>query len=329
MIRRHVDLEMVRNRIRRKGYTSAEFFRDLLLLCNNALVFYPKSSPESIAAVHLRDLINKEIAATLRKNRQASSQSATEPTPPPAAAAPPAERPPPPLPPPLPPKPKSDPDGASEKSATLPPLVACRKRSSFLGKPAKVAKKAERVDKEVKKERVEKKKLKTEDESEDDDEKEDVEEKEKEEEIVDMKSTKQRTAISRGLRTNKARGSGGSRGGGDALVKNPKPEPAEQEAKSGGGSTAKKRSAADFLSRMKSSSPSSNGKTVDSLKGSSSTRRGGGDQQEKKKVKESAAAAGKRSVGRPPKRGVAMPAPPAKRTREITPPPLPKKRGRK
>ncbi|XP_038983916.1 uncharacterized protein LOC103718426 isoform X2 [Phoenix dactylifera] len=130
MIRRHVDLEMVRGKLegrgRREAYRSAEFFRDLLLLCYNAIVFYPKSSPESIAAVHLRGLVTKEMAGTIRK--PARRPNAEEPIPPAQPFSPPAVS-----------KLKSDPDRASkalEKQTSLVPLTACRKRSSLSGKAA-------------------------------------------------------------------------------------------------------------------------------------------------------------------------------------------------
>lgn len=61
-IRRHVDLAMVRSRLEEGSYTgSVEFFRDLLLVFNNALVYYPKKSTEFAAAYGLRDLANKEM----------------------------------------------------------------------------------------------------------------------------------------------------------------------------------------------------------------------------------------------------------------------------
>ncbi|KAM0942915.1 putative transcription factor MYB-related family [Dioscorea sansibarensis] len=111
LIRCHVDLEMISEKIERLGaaYTRTEFFRDLLLLCNNAIVFYLFNSKESISAVHLRDQISKEMAATHQ-------------------------------PPPQPPLPvvkiKVDPHLGSllEKSESAIPLIACRKRSSITSK---------------------------------------------------------------------------------------------------------------------------------------------------------------------------------------------------
>ena len=62
MIRQHMDLEMIRARITRKSITSpAELHRDLLLLANNALVFYSKCTREYKCALMLRDLATKKL----------------------------------------------------------------------------------------------------------------------------------------------------------------------------------------------------------------------------------------------------------------------------
>lgn len=63
MIRKHMDLGMIRARLEEGSYSgSLEFFRDLLLVFNNALIFYPKSSHEQGAAWVLRQLANDEMA---------------------------------------------------------------------------------------------------------------------------------------------------------------------------------------------------------------------------------------------------------------------------
>lgn len=62
MIRQHMDLEMIRARITRRSITSpAELHRDLLLLANNALVFYSKCTREYKCALMLRDLATKKL----------------------------------------------------------------------------------------------------------------------------------------------------------------------------------------------------------------------------------------------------------------------------
>lgn len=63
MIRRHVDLQTVRSRISDGSISSArELFRDLLLLSNNALVFFPKDSPEHKSAIVLRELVAERLS---------------------------------------------------------------------------------------------------------------------------------------------------------------------------------------------------------------------------------------------------------------------------
>ncbi|KAJ7968489.1 Bromodomain containing protein [Quillaja saponaria] len=62
MIRRHMDFDTIRSRIGSQIIKSAiELFRDLLLLANNALVFYSKSTREYKAALLLRDLVTKKL----------------------------------------------------------------------------------------------------------------------------------------------------------------------------------------------------------------------------------------------------------------------------
>lgn len=63
MIRRHMDLGTIRAKLEEGSYSgSLEFFRDLLLVFNNALIFYPKTSQEHGAAWVLRQLANNEMA---------------------------------------------------------------------------------------------------------------------------------------------------------------------------------------------------------------------------------------------------------------------------
>ncbi|KAJ1702539.1 hypothetical protein LUZ63_002318 [Rhynchospora breviuscula] len=84
LIRRHVDLEMIRTKLdissSSDSYTSAtEFYRDLFLLCANALVFFPKSSEEHSAALHIYSLVTKQINSTnLLKPHGSSSSSRKE-----------------------------------------------------------------------------------------------------------------------------------------------------------------------------------------------------------------------------------------------------------
>ncbi|CAN6211115.1 unnamed protein product [Urochloa humidicola] len=124
-IRRHVDLETVRRRRdasagSRPGdddhYPAHELYRDLLLLCTNAVVFFPRSAPEHAAAAEARALVTGHAAAAPR-----------EPKPERAAA----------------PAPLAGADivgSLIEKQAK--PLIVCRKRSS-IAKAAAAARKEE------------------------------------------------------------------------------------------------------------------------------------------------------------------------------------------
>lgn len=59
MVQQHVDLETIQSKLHKDAYSSCalSFYRDLLLLFNNAVVFFPKSSLESLTAHQLRRLV--------------------------------------------------------------------------------------------------------------------------------------------------------------------------------------------------------------------------------------------------------------------------------
>ncbi|XP_057537517.1 uncharacterized protein LOC130815162 isoform X2 [Amaranthus tricolor] len=62
IIRQHLDLDTIESRIANKCITSTvQLLRDLLLLANNALVFYSKSTREYKCALILRDLVTKIV----------------------------------------------------------------------------------------------------------------------------------------------------------------------------------------------------------------------------------------------------------------------------
>ncbi|XP_014518118.1 uncharacterized protein LOC106775500 isoform X2 [Vigna radiata var. radiata] len=62
MIRQHMDFDSIRSRISNQTIRSCvELFRDLLLLTNNALVFYSKNTREYKFALLLRDVVTKKI----------------------------------------------------------------------------------------------------------------------------------------------------------------------------------------------------------------------------------------------------------------------------
>ncbi|KAK8974155.1 hypothetical protein V6N11_064641 [Hibiscus sabdariffa] len=62
MILRHMDFDTIRSRIAGNLITSVrELFRDMLLLANNALVFYSKSTREHKSAQHLRHIVTETL----------------------------------------------------------------------------------------------------------------------------------------------------------------------------------------------------------------------------------------------------------------------------
>ncbi|MFS8002201.1 putative transcription factor MYB-related family [Helianthus anomalus] len=113
LIKQHIDHNTLQTRLKQGYYSDGnhKFFRDLLLLVNNTRIFFPKQSPESIAAVDLRQLILKELIKITNKKQKASSNM------PPNRAADP-------------------PDSLLLKPKLAGPIVVCRKRSSITAKAA-------------------------------------------------------------------------------------------------------------------------------------------------------------------------------------------------
>ncbi|XP_050210904.1 uncharacterized protein LOC126661150 [Mercurialis annua] len=116
-IRQHLDLETIQTRLEQGSYSCSNllFFRDLLLLFNNAIVFFSQSSNEWSAAYELRSIVSNEI----KKETHKSELTATPQD--------------------IPPQPKielerSDSLLAKHKVSAL--IVVCRKRSSLSAKPS-------------------------------------------------------------------------------------------------------------------------------------------------------------------------------------------------
>ena len=67
MIRQHMDFDTIRSRISSQTIRSRiELFRDMLLLTNNALVFYSKNTREYKAAQLLRDIVTRKMRVDLK-----------------------------------------------------------------------------------------------------------------------------------------------------------------------------------------------------------------------------------------------------------------------
>lgn len=64
-IRQHMDLQIIQSKLEQAVYSNFEiaFFRDLLLMFNNAIVYYPKETLQHSAALELRDIVRREMNA--------------------------------------------------------------------------------------------------------------------------------------------------------------------------------------------------------------------------------------------------------------------------
>ncbi|XP_062087316.1 uncharacterized protein LOC133794132 [Humulus lupulus] len=84
MIRKHMDFDTLRSRITSHSVVSVEeLFRDLLLLANNALVFYSKNTREHKSALLLRDLATKTLHQHFNDSVITTQSSPPPPPPPP------------------------------------------------------------------------------------------------------------------------------------------------------------------------------------------------------------------------------------------------------
>ncbi|XP_047941270.1 nucleolar protein dao-5-like [Salvia hispanica] len=342
LIHQHMDLETIETRLKEGFYTRSrtKFYRDLLLLVNNALVFFSKNSSEATAALEIRRLISKEFSPKHAKSdsssgKQASLQSLSMPK-------------------------KDDAEASPSPSLMLKQrlsgsLIVCRKRSSITKATATASSSGTDKKKELVQSPAEDKDAKQ----------------QRSGDAEEPKITKKRTR-DRFPAASSANSKKNGKSQANANVSKTSPAETVKQGKGGGSSSSqaeakgdakktqstsdsKKRGAAGFLSRMKQGSPSSNnGVLLDALKNTpltsesatgkksetakrgekkepAATRRGAETRQTKEK-----SSPGKRNVGRPPKRAAAA-APPAagKRSRDRGDPEpaaaskQPKKRARK
>lgn len=77
LVRQHMDLQTIKSQHEKGVYRDCmeKFFRDLLLIFNNAITFFPKSTPESVAAVKLRAIVLKEMAKKIKKRRSKADRA--------------------------------------------------------------------------------------------------------------------------------------------------------------------------------------------------------------------------------------------------------------
>lgn len=344
IVRQHVDLRIVQTRIDDGSYSSCinKFYLDLLLIFNNAIVYFPKSSAESMAAHELRILVLKEMRKKPIDRKKSDSSLKSEPAP-------------------LCPKPeleRSDSLLAKQKSAA--PIVVCRKRSSISsGKPSSSSKAGEK-EALAKPLVIPKPPVKTSSNEEEGS----MKIKMKEKPVTGVRSMRrsgnisrsnsttnvgpsknQMTSSSSNLGNSTSKGSDGH-GHGHGHAAPAKVEKRKAEVTP----VVKKRGAADFLKRIKKNSPGK-GTVAETLKNAGSAEDGGSGggsrkDQVKKKVEErkdgmtarqkSGSSGGggkqvkedispsKRGVGRPPKKGKEVV--PGKRGRETVEPEAASKR---
>ncbi|KAL1554598.1 hypothetical protein AAHA92_15143 [Salvia divinorum] len=339
LIHQHMDLETIETRLKEGFYTRSQtkFYRDLLLLVNNALVFFAKNSSEATAALEIRRLISKEFSHKHAKSdsssgKQVSLQSLSMPR-------------------------KEDAEASPSPSLMLKQrlsgsLIVCRKRSSITKATATASSSGTDKKKELVPLPAKEKDSKQ----------------QRSGDAEEPKITKKRTR-DRFPAASTANSKKNGKSQANANVSKTSPAETVKQGKGGGSSSSqaeakksqstsdsKKRGAASFLSRIKQGSSSNNGVLLDALKNTPltsesattgkkseaakrgekeplATRRGAETRQTKEK-----SSPGKRNVGRPPKRAAAAAAaPPAagKRGRDRGDPEpaaaskQPKKRARK
>ncbi|KAE8700928.1 Detected protein of unknown function [Hibiscus syriacus] len=333
LIRQHLDLETIRTRLEEGWYSGckSKFFRDLLLLLSNAIVFFGKQSSEFATAVELRQLVSKEIAAqipssSLLPKEQSSKLPESQIT--------------------LKPEPEIS-LSLTMKTKLSVPLIACRKRSSIAAKSSTSSSGQEKKRQPTSSLMNEKPAL-------------DWKQRDKstEETLATKKRTRERSTSGarKANKASKARNNmnmnknsdsntaaaaaTSSKGVSSNENSESKGESKGEKEKTNTNASSKKRSAANFLNRMRNI-----GALTETLKGVISSENGRGDASEQKKNignkgdqqkdRSSTARTGsggkrrkekgspvKRSTGRPPKK-VVTPSPaggqsgPGKRGREV------------
>ncbi|KAK7243515.1 hypothetical protein RIF29_38314 [Crotalaria pallida] len=333
IIKQHVDLETIQLKLQKGHYSSrtSEFFCDLYLLFNNAIVFFPKDSRESRAAEQLRCLVSAES----KNQGQAQSDPITQKT---DSQSP------------NPPQAKVDSLLSKQKASA--PIVVCRKRSSMLGKPSS-ATFGQKGDQPIINDKKEKPTSDTKpplkpSASETDEEEEEEPPKAREKPVTGARSLRRSNKNLNSNSSNKKLPSNSFSKVGSSANKPaeaPKPEKSKEEKNKAEGGTEKKRTvaAAKFLKRMKGNTPV---EVQRSGGGSSSSSKGGGGGKEQKKIVNSgkgdkgkertskhnngggsgsgdkrnknveSSSQSKRSVGRPPKKAAETNAGSAKRGRD-------------
>ncbi|GFY99808.1 DNA-binding bromodomain-containing protein [Actinidia rufa] len=322
LIREHIDFEAIRTRLNDGWYSSCnrKLYRDLLLLVNNAILFFNKESRESNAANELRQLISKEMAQTNLKLDSSAEERTSTPSLPLSSK----------------PEPEPEPsDSLLLKPKISGPIIVCRIRSSIAAKASGSSSVATDRKREQKVALLEDKPIldwkqpnKPPDNT--------------EENLITTKRTRDR--FTSGTRSsmknvknhsntipNKNSEAPSSQNQGKGASSSEHSEPKSEKNTNSPVSVAKKKGAANFLNRIKRGSSTNNGSLLDTLKSStpncSNSNKGGAEQKKNgngnaksdvKKEQPSRRGSGarqpkepvspaKRNVGRPPKRAAAPP----------------------
>lgn len=345
LIRQHVDLETVQTRLKDGAYmgSNLKFFRDLLLLVNNALVFFSKNTPEFLAAIELRHLVTNEMS-----QRNANSDSSPEKKISLEKVS-------------LPKKENSEP---SEPLLLKPklggPLIVCRKRSSIAAKASASSSASDKKREQTTKPSEDRAGPNAKQQPPQ------LPAKAEEPRITKKRSSDRFASVSTSLKKHGKNGTNTNskqttaaileKNKGKGSSSSQQPEPRSESKNNQSSLDLKKRGAANFLNRMKQSSFSNNGTLLDALKSSppsaannskggsehkkNETGKGNGGSEHKKNAKGSAASEHKKNENgkvsgkkeqvstrssnakqakekgspakkKPPKRGAAPPPPPS------------------
>ncbi|RID47406.1 hypothetical protein BRARA_I04004 [Brassica rapa] len=259
IIRQHIDFDLIRTRVDEGYYerSKTKFHRDLLLLINNAKVFYGERSPESNSATQLHELIKKQMT-TLKTSNQTS---------------PPKDEP-------LVTSTKEEPTLLSLKTKVSVSVKACRKRSSLAVRSSTepVKKKTNIVPTTDEDENEKKQVSETEEEDETTTDKD-------EEPIVSKKTPRGRTT------TSSAKKIGTRNVVKTSLDDEQKKSDQEKKGKTTANAVSKKQSAASFLKRMKGAET-----VVETVKDDSSSGKKGAEQRRSNTKHEKAVAGQKRTT---------------------------------
>ncbi|XP_022574150.2 uncharacterized protein LOC111215129 isoform X1 [Brassica napus] len=235
IIRQHVDFEMIRKLDEEGLYKSSmtKLFRDLLLLINNAKVFYHKGSSEFNSAEQLHQLVKKQMATTLQRELPPPKEKSLELVSFKEAVA------------------------VTSKPRISLPIVACGKRSSLASKPLLMIspsggdKKGKKTDQVVDDEKLVL--LKDEETSGKDD-----------ESLVLRKMVRGKTSTAKKVVARNVKNSGSSLN---------EVKTTDEEKKGNQSGSSKRKSVAGFLKRMKGSGSSSSDTVVETLMPSSEQKK--------------------------------------------------------